>query len=350
MPLLTSSSLVGPMTSRRSLHPCVPTGNIARPSPSEMVLSSVEKPSLFLLQKGREYYTNYTSCIKESPNPNCLYMDVSSGLVSTKPLKKLFINVRPAPSSKPEILQYPSLLHQLHSTLWQICASDIFTLEGANYIICGDFYSKMILIQCLPSGQSNTTKVISLLKEMFSENGIPEILCSGNGPQYAGAQFTDFCTSLGIIHETLSPHYPQTNGFAESCVKSVKHALQHAKYSAADPQLALLALQATPIDAKLPSPAELLYQHQLITTIPAKICNTDPAALQVCEQIATCSDTFKSQANKHCESLALLYAGQLVAMYDTLCKILVPTTVVCVLPKNSYQVCSSVGMVYHHMR
>ena len=29
---------------------------------------------------------------------------------------------------------------------WQVCTSDIFTLEGVNYLICGDLYSKMILI------------------------------------------------------------------------------------------------------------------------------------------------------------------------------------------------------------
>ena len=86
-----------------------------------------------------------------------------------------------------------------------MCATDIFTLEGVDYLICSDLYSKMIL----------------------------------------------------------------------------------------DPQLALLALWATLIDAKLPSPAELLYQCQLRTTIPAKICNTDPAALQVCAWIDSCSDAFQ---------------------------------------------------------
>ena len=40
------------------------------------------------------------------------------------------------------------------SNPWQMCASDIFTLERANYLISGDFYSKMILIWHLPSGQS----------------------------------------------------------------------------------------------------------------------------------------------------------------------------------------------------
>ena len=95
-----------------------------------------------------------------------------------------------------------------------MCASGIFTLEGADYLICDVFYSKMILMQHLPSGQSNTTKVVSLLKEMFSEHGILEVLNSDNGPQYVSAKIADFCTSWVITHETSSPHYPQSNRFA----------------------------------------------------------------------------------------------------------------------------------------
>ena len=75
-------------------------------------------------------------------------------------------------------------------------------------------------------------------KRCSQEHGILEVLCSDNGPQYVSEQFIELCTSWGITHETSSPHYQQSNGFAEACVKSVKHALQHAKYSSADPQLA----------------------------------------------------------------------------------------------------------------
>ena len=199
-------------------------------------------------------------------------------------------------------------------------------------------------------GQSNTVKVVSLLKEMFWEHGIPQELCSENGPQYVSAQFTEFCTSWGITHKTSSPHYPQLNGFTVVCVKPVKHALQCAKYSGTDPQLTLLVLQATPIDAKLPSPAELLYWCQIRTTIPARICNTNLAALKIHEWIDARSVAFKSQADKWCKSLAPLYAGQPVAMYNTLHKIWIPATVLCVLPKDSYQVCTSNGMVYCHTR
>ena len=87
-----------------------------------------------------------------------------------------------------------------------------------------------------------------------------------------------------------------------------------------------------PIDSKLPSPAGLLYQHQIRTTIPAKICNSDPSAMQVHEQIDACSEVAKSQADKCSKTLAPLYAGQPVATYDTLRKIWVPATVIHVLP------------------
>ena len=73
-----------------------------------------------------------------------------------------------------------------------------------------------------------------------------------------------------------------------------------------------------PIDRKLLSPAELLYQCRLQATILAKICNGDPSAMQVHEQIDTCSKAVKSQADKHSKTLAPLYTGQPAAIYDTL--------------------------------
>ena len=121
---------------------------------------------------------------------------------------------------------------------WQICATDIFMLEGVDHLVVGDFYSKMIFIECIPPSQSNANKVVLLLKEIFSEHGIPKVLHSDNGPQYASAQFANFCISWGITHKISSLHYPQSNGFAEACIKSVKHTLQWAKYRGADPHLA----------------------------------------------------------------------------------------------------------------
>ena len=40
----------------------------------------------------------------------------------------------------------PLTLMPTPSHPWQMCTTDIFTLEGTDYLICSDFYSKMILI------------------------------------------------------------------------------------------------------------------------------------------------------------------------------------------------------------
>ena len=123
----------------------------------------------------------------------------------------------------------------------------------------------------------------------------------------------------------------------------MKHTLQHAKYSGSNPQLALLALRATPVDNKIPSPAELLYQHQLPTTVPAKIWNTDPVMQQICDQLDEHASKMKSNAGKNAKSLAPFYAGYSVAVYDTVHKIWVPATVLHVLANDSYQVQTSDG-------
>ena len=70
--------------------------------------------------------------------------------------------------------------------------------------------------------------------------------------------------------------------------------------------------------------------------------------MQVHEQIDTCSEAVKSQADKRSKSLAPLYAGQPVATYDTLRKIWVPATVIRILPQSSYLVCISNGSTYCH--
>ena len=91
---------------------------------------------------------------------------------------------------------------------WQICALDIFTLDGVDYLILTDFYSKVILVHNLPAGQSNPVKVIHNLEEWFCDHGTPEVLHTDNGPQYASAAFADCSIEWGVTHETSSPHYP----------------------------------------------------------------------------------------------------------------------------------------------
>ena len=167
---------------------------------------------------------------------------------------------------------------------WQIFALDIFTLDGVDYLFLAGVYSKVILVHNLPAGQSNSAKVIHILEEWFYEHGMPEVLCTDNGPQYASAAFAYCSIEWGFTHETSSPHYPESNGFAELCVNIVKHTLQHVKYSGTNQRISLQHIKAIPGDAKLPSPYQM-YSCRICTTLPSRICNTDPAALQVQEHL-----------------------------------------------------------------
>lgn len=74
----------------------------------------------------------------------------------------------------------------------------------------------------------------------------------------------------GFKHITSSPHYLRSNGFIESKVKTIKMTMKKAKATNTDPLMALLCLRATPIDNKLPSPAELLLGRPIQDNLPRK--------------------------------------------------------------------------------
>ena len=75
---------------------------------------------------------------------------------------------------------------------WQHISADFFSFNGFEYLVIVDYYSKIPFVRRKPPSQCNAAKTTSVLKELFSEHGIPEILRSDNGPQFASHVFAEF--------------------------------------------------------------------------------------------------------------------------------------------------------------
>ena len=113
---------------------------------------------------------------------------------------------------------------------------------------------------------TTSAAVVTALKSVFSRHGIPEVVRSDNGPQYAAQEFVTFSEAYGFLHLTSSLYFPQSNGQAERMVQTVKHLLQRSE----DPYRALLMIsyRATPLPWCDLSPAELCMGRHLRTSVP----------------------------------------------------------------------------------
>ena len=136
--------------------------------------------------------------------------------------------------------------HELPSGAWQKVGMDLFeNNNNNNYMITVDYFSNYWEVDLLNTS-TTTTAVIQKLKAHLSRYGSPETLISDNGPQFASAEFAQFSQTWDFEHRTSSPEHPQSNGMAESAVKTAKRLLQKAAVAGTDFQMALLDYRNTP--------------------------------------------------------------------------------------------------------
>ena len=170
----------------------------------------------------------------------------------------------------------------------------------------------------IPRGQSNSKTVVNLTKQIFSEHGVQQIVRSDNGPYFQG-HYPEFAKEYGFEHVTSLhvPHYPHSNGFVESQVKTVKLTLKKAKKSHTDPNMPLLCLQATPVDNKLASPAELLLGRPVQDNLPRKIPSSVNGE-KVVQRLQAKQAKQKAYHDQHATALPSLVPGQSVTiLYET---------------------------------
>ena len=132
-------------------------------------------------------------------------------------------------------------------------------------MIITDYYSLWPEVYELK--EANAKQVITVMKDVFARHGIPTEVVSDNGSQYKAKQFKKFAKDWDFHHDPSSPRYPQSNGQAESSVKTVKLMMKKCLATGKDIQQGQLSIRNTPLACGA-SPAELLMNRQLNDNLP----------------------------------------------------------------------------------
>ena len=140
---------------------------------------------------------------------------------------------------------------------------DHFYQNGRLYLLVCDYFSKFPFI--FQTKSTSFAYIKEQLEELFGLEGTPDEIMSDNGPPFSSREFNSFLSGLGIKHTTSSPNYPQSNGFIERQIQTVKRLMEKATATGRSFQEALTGLRATPIAEGMPSPAEILHGRSLTT-------------------------------------------------------------------------------------
>ena len=131
----------------------------------------------------------------------------------------------------------------------------------------------------------------------------------------------------GFPHVTSRLRYPQSNGFIERQVQTVKHTLDKAQKCGKDPTMVMLCLRSTPIDSQVPSPTELLFQCKLKSNLPIRIKNQMPDRDHVTQKLIERQENMKYYHDRNAHDLSPLATGQHVSIQDHSTKKWIPGTV-----------------------
>ena len=245
----------------------------------------------------------------------------------------------------------PLIQHELPTRPWQIIGTDLFMIGQDTYLLICDYYSKFPFVYHI-KGKVTSDVIVSKMSEVFAENGSPDRVVSDNGGHYTSQTFRNFATEWDFDHVTSSPHFPQSNGFIERQVQTVKNTLKKAAMTRSNPQKALLALRSTPIDSHLPSPAEMLNAREYKSNLPVIIRNEHWSRDEIRRRLAEKQEIQRINHDKRAtRPLTPLVAGQDIRVRDFQTKTWQPAKVITTdVHPRSYNVLTPTGNVLRRNR
>ncbi|XP_056109383.1 uncharacterized protein K02A2.6-like [Rhinichthys klamathensis goyatoka] len=242
----------------------------------------------------------------------------------------------------------PLISHAVPDRPWAKVGTDLFQHNGSEYLMCVDYYSKFPEIAKL--NDTTSRGVILAMKSLFARHGIPDVVISDNGPQYASREFKCFADNWEFEHKTSSPRYAQSNGQAERMIQTIKRMLTKSQDENGDPYVALLEYRNTPLDGIGLSPAQLLMGRRLKAKLPTSSKLLTPKGCEkVQEKLKQRQSKQKFYYDKNTKLLPEISPGDKVRVQQG--QIWNPATV---LKKHdsprSYVLCTPDGRIYRRNR
>ena len=190
---------------------------------------------------------------------------------------------------------------------WKIVGCDLFEIDGRNYMVTADYYSNFYELDFMPS---KTVKTIVLsLKRHFARYGIPEELVSDCSP-FDSDEFKAFAADWGFVFNPSSPGFSQSNGQAETSVKSAKKLIKKCAQAKTCPYKALLELRNTPMQVINLSPAQILMQRRTRSIMPSTPQMLKPRLADPRRANEQRTLIQKKHYDKNSKPLGKLYPGQ----------------------------------------
>ena len=127
---------------------------------------------------------------------------------------------------RPSHCKEPMITNDAPTRVFEVVSSDLFTYGGRHYLVYVDILSGWPVVYDMTTLGTTSKGVIKAIRKSFADLGVPNILKTDGGLQYTSREFKEFLQKYGVKHIVSSPHNPQSNGHAESSVKSMKHLIQ----------------------------------------------------------------------------------------------------------------------------
>lgn len=241
--------------------PCLTEGEVRVGTEKDHILRSIYKyieygwPSENITEEERPYYNRKRDlyidkgCIMWGYRvviPDCLKIDIlrelhisHMGITKMKSLARSYVwwpsldmDIECMTKSCLECLEEKEMPEKTKMQSWtwpsrpgfRVHADFAGPFKGKNFLVIVDACSKWLDVKIM--NDITSSKTINVFREYFATWGIPVKLVTDNAPTFTSAEFQNFLKMNGIIHQTIAPYHPQSNGAAENAVRTFKNKIK----------------------------------------------------------------------------------------------------------------------------